>query len=292
MHIVKVTDGLGNQMFQYAFARKLQIITGNRVCLDTRFINHEDKKEKGKASWFENQCGSRELGLDKFRINLDVANEIELRRWGYLNKNNDIQEMLYYLAKSDLWFTKYANEYDTSGIEILQRISRPTYFEGTFFDLDIFHDIRGTLQKDFCLAHPMKLSQEVKGIMEQDNTVALHIRKGDFANVGRDISQSDYYVKAIELINKMVENPCLLIFSDDIQWVKNNMKINNSHMYVSEIGLQDYQELTIMKHCKHSIIANSTFSYWAAYLNDNQNKVVICPKGWRNNIIPEEWIKL
>ncbi len=292
MHVVKITDGLGNQMFQYAFARKLQIVTGKQVYLDTRFVNHEDKKEKRKASWFVNQCGDREYGLDNFRIRLLRADDTKLRKWAYLQQNNDIQYLLFYLSKNNMWFSRYVNEADFSSKGLLNSIHCPTYCEGYYFDLGLYDDIREILKKDFCLARSMKLPRVLKTVLKQNNTVSLHIRKGDFSKIARDISQSEYYVKALELIKERVSNPYYLVFSDDIQWVKNNIGINVPHMYVSELGFEDYQELTIMKHCKHNIIANSTFSYWAAYLNDNKQKIVISPKGWKNKIIPDDWIKI
>jgi hypothetical protein len=110
--------------------------------------------------------------------------------------------------------------------------------------------------------------------------------------LNRDISHKDYYPKAITFIKDKIDNPTFLVFSDDVEWVKKNMEIGERVIYVSDMGFKDYEELAIMKHCRHNIIANSTFSYWAAYLNANPDKIVICPKRWKSEIIPSEWRKI
>ena len=94
-------------------------------------------------------------------------------------------------------------------------------------------------------------------------------------------------------IEELVSDPIYLVFSDDIDWVKKHLKINGTVIYISDMGYKDYEEFTIMKHCRHDIIANSTFSYWAAYLNQNQGKNVIYPKTWeKHDIIPDGWIAM
>lgn len=126
--------------------------------------------------------------------------------------------------------------------------------------------------------------------MKNENTVSIHVRRGDFVKLFWDISKSDYYARALQRIKALIKDPIYMIFSDDIMWVKENMPIDGRKLYISEMGFKDYEELMIMKHCKHHIMANSTFSYWAAYLNRNPDKVVICPKHWKNSAIPQEWI--
>ncbi len=94
------------------------------------------------------------------------------------------------------------------------------------------------------------------------------------------------------MIEAKVENPIYLFFSDDIAWVKENIRTKGKAVYISDMGFRDYEELAIMKHCKYNIIANSTFSYWAAYLNSHPDKIVICPRHWKSNIIPKDWVCL
>lgn len=294
MYVVKITDGLGNQMFQYAFARKLQMVTGKKVYLDSRFVNHENMIGRGKGTHFLTQCATREYGLSHYKITLSLANQKILRRWNYLTEERTNQNILEILAKNNLWYWQYKNESEPNGIGNVEdmKMKCPTYFEGYFFNLEYYEDITGILQKEFSVSSPIKISKEIKNIMKNENTVSLHVRKGDFIKLSRDISQSEYYTKALHWVKDNISNPYYLIFSDDIEWVKQNLKIESPHCYVSGRGLADYEEMCIMKHCKHNIIANSTFSYWAAYLNRNKEKKVIYPSNWRKAIIPNEWLGL
>ena len=109
----------------------------------------------------------------------------------------------------------------------------------------------------------------------------------------------EYYANAIKNVSEKVVNPVFYVFSDDIAWVKENLKIDFPTKYVSDGILKDYEELMLMSYCKHNIIANSSFSWWGAWLNKNPEKVVVAPKQWfadesvdTSEIIPETWIRL
>lgn len=294
MNVVRISDGLGNQMFQYAFARKLQLAGKGKVYLDTRFINHEDNFSMEKSDSFHERCGYRKYGLNNFRISLSEANEKILMRWNFVSRNTFKKEFIYYLAKLHLWPWQYWDESENIK-KILFGLKNNTcscYYTGYFFSLDYFKDIRHILQKEFKVKTAIRIPVLLSRILKTNNTVGIHIRKGDFTKLSRDISETSYYIKALKKMEEYIVNPIYLIFSDDIDWVKNNLEIRGEKEYVSDMGFTDYEELTIMKHCKNNIIANSTFSYWAAYLNENPNKVVICPKRWKPNIIPKEWIAI
>ena len=289
MDIVKISDGLGNQMFQYAFARKLQIETRRTVYLDTRFINNEDLIVRKENDYYMDKNCFRRYGLNNFKIRLSVAGENCLNNWKYLDNRGIFPKRIFTMAKSGLWPFGYCDE-DVNGVKIDTHL--PMYYKGYFFDLKYYDSIKEVLKKEFVLKNKLHLSAELGKILKNDNTVSIHIRRGDFIKLNRDISQKGYYPKALMLIEEKIENPIYLIFSDDMEWVKNNLEVRNKAIYISDMGFEDYQEMMIMKHCKHNIIANSTFSYWAAYLNPNPNKKVICPKNWKSSIIPEEWIKI
>lgn len=292
MYVVRVSDGLGNQMFQYAFARKLQILSKKKVYLDTRFINHEDISMYAKINSFYKKCDYRKYGLNHFKIILPEANENIVKRWKFIEKHSEKDKLLCKLAQTHVWFSWYNEESMKEGMFNLSDCICPTYFQGYFFDIRYFYDIRNLLCKEFCVKKSINLIPELCTILNTENTVGVHIRKGDFSKLSRDISQTEYYPKAMKRIKEEITNPFYLVFSDDVEWVKNNIEIKEKKIYVSEIGYSDFEELTIMKYCKHNIIANSTFSYWAAYLNNNPKKIVICPKRWKNNIIPKEWVHI
>lgn len=274
MDIVRISDGLGNQMFQYAFARKWNIMTGHRVYLDTRFINNEDLFAKGSNPQLKGRIAHREYGLSHFKTVLSEANG----------------DLLSHCEKLYQWLGRHRVENEDFYDVVFQgRIKLPGYYQGYFFDLRYFDDIRQLLQHEFSLKEKIKLPCELRTILNRKDTVSVHIRRGDFLKLNRDISGSGYYEKAFAYIKERIALPYYLIFSDDTEWVKANMEIPGEKFFVSGMGFTDYEELTIMKHCKNNIIANSTFSYWAAYLNANPEKIVVCPKGWRVKTIPKEW---
>lgn len=291
MNVVRISDGLGNQMFQYAFARKLQIVTKGKVYLDTRFINNEDMFAIGEMQKFKGKLAYRQFGIDNFKIVLPIADEGLVKHWNYLKLDNWFHKMIFQFAKEKMWMWNYLRE-DLNMPEQLQKSVFSTYYQGYFFDLKYFDDIKPVLQSEFRLKKKMVLPNRLKAILANENTIGVHIRRGDFLRLSRDISNSDYYEKAFGVMCARVEKPVYLVFSDDINWVKENIEIPEKKIYVSDMGFRDYEELCIMKHCKHNIIANSTFSYWAAYLNQNSNKIIVCPKRWKPAIIPSEWIRL
>lgn len=275
MDIVRISDGLGNQMFQYAFARKWNIMTGHRVYLDTRFINNEDLFARGRNPQLKGRLAHRKYGLSEFKTALPTAKE----------------ELLSHGEKLYQWFGRHMSEDEDFYEAVFQnKVKLPAYYQGYFFDLRYYDDIRTVLQHEFSLKEKIKLPGELRKILTGENTVSVHIRRGDFLKLNRDISGSGYYERAFACMGERVSSPFYLIFSDDMDWVKANMEIPGEKLFVSGMGFADYEELTIMKHCKNNIIANSTFSYWAAYLNANPKKAVVCPKGWRLRTIPKEWI--
>lgn len=279
-------------MFQYAFARKLQAQNRGNVYLDIRYINNEDTFERGERSLLFKNCSYRDYGLNHFKITLPVADENMLRHWDYLNQRNFIEKLQYNLAKLHLWMFQCKDENKLREKVYISQKTSPvsTYFMGYFFDLEYFSDIKSILKKEFCLKKSISLPSNLYENLKNENTVSIHIRRGDFVKLFWDISRSDYYVRAIQIVKEFIQDPVYMIFSDDINWVKENMTIDGRKFYISGMGFNDYEELMIMKHCKHNIMANSTFSYWAAYLNNNPDKKIICPKHWKSGAIPKDWI--
>jgi len=126
----------------------------------------------------------------------------------------------------------------------------------------------------------------------------FHIRRGDFISETSDnnISNTDYYDRAIQIISQKMAHPLFIFFSNDIEWVKKCFNLSNA-MYVDwNTGIDDWQDMYLMSQCKHNIIANSTFSWWGAYLNANAEKIVVCPSVFIKNIktpniYPAEWVR-
>ncbi|MEI6796480.1 MAG: alpha-1,2-fucosyltransferase, partial [Methanomassiliicoccales archaeon] len=149
-----------------------------------------------------------------------------------------------------------------------------------------------------------KGSEAIAAVASSSESVSLHVRRGDYvSDQGVAASQGaagpEYYAAALEEMERRRGRFRLFIFSDDIEWVRKNMSFRQEATYVSGVAGSDLEELALMATCHHNIIANSTFSWWGAWLNPNQNKTVIAPSRWVTDaryrsvdVVPDEWIKL
>lgn len=180
------------------------------------------------------------------------------------------------------------------------------YFTGFFQSEKYFIDIKEIIKREFTLIHPLKpatLDALIK-IEEAPLPVSLHIRRGDYVadtktSSVHGVCDLEYYDKAIETITSGYPEATFFVFSDDIQWAKENLHTGFPVAFVSNSDIPDYEELHLMSTCKHNIIANSSFSWWGAWLNPNPEKIVIAPKKWTNKIpdghpyiIPELWTRI
>ena len=142
------------------------------------------------------------------------------------------------------------------------------------------------------------LSCAILESIKENNSVSLHVRRGDYLNL-KNINVLDvgYYKKAVEYVRKIVEKPTFFIFSDDLEWCKNSLGFLDDCIYV-DYTQTEIEDLKLMSVCRHNIIANSSFSWWGAWLNKNPSKTVIAPKGWlindpgSSNVILSDWVKL
>jgi len=149
--------------------------------------------------------------------------------------------------------------------------------------------------------------------MQQCESVAIHVRRGDYTSNAYSASfgtlADSYYKTAIERINAGAQQPVFFVFSDDIEWCRNNLQLHNAIFIEHNKGVDSYKDLVLMSHCRHNIIANSTFSWWGAWLNQNPQKIIIAPRIWfgktyydgiqpvypsriynTKDLIPETWI--
>lgn len=289
MIVVKISDGLGNQIFQYAYARWLQNWTRQKIYLDISDINRmadrlSDAKKKLEL------CDMREYQLNNLRITLPVINQKITSK--ILQKKNKGNKFWNYCRELQLLPVVYVNESmcKENGFRFSQW--QNYYVEGFFFDKKYYEKEPEILRHELNLKKKIAISDELQGILLDRNTVSLHVRRGDFLRFGRNMSGSDYYTKAMYYIKDKIDNPFLLIFSDDIEWVERNMDFELEHRMISGQGYSDCEELILMSMCRNNIIANSTFSYWGAWLNPNREKIVVSLRGWRPKIIPDTWVQL
>lgn len=282
MIIANINAGLGNQLFTYAVARKFSIVRHNPIILD--FSGYKKMKFRPNRLIF-------------FNVKINILSFLYNKFHFY---NHFIERIL---ITDEPWWKFKENLYlnNSNNIEI----------KGVFASVKYFNEIRDLLIVELALKKKYlnKIKSEVERI-RSINSVSIHIRRGDYV-LSKDsgfifeLLPITYYINAIEFIVNKTPNPVFFIFSDDITWTKENLHTNYEHYYINDLGIDtDYLEFELMKNCKHNIIANSTFSWWAAWLNVNNGKIVIQPKLWfkleeaqkeyenHNLLTIEDWIRL
>lgn len=284
--IVKFNGGLGNQMFQYAFARAIEKKTGVKTVFDMSFF------EKRYARPYElNIFNLNALFIEDFWLKLKLKTI-----WKFRKRLNN---------KRFLGIKLYSEPHFEVDAEVFN-IEPNTYVEGFFQTEKYFKDIEKELLADFQFKNsPDDENQKLIDKISATNSISLHIRRGDYVQKKRyqnlyATCPLDYYKNGVDYITKEFSNPVVFIFSDDIEWVKKNLNLPYESYYVSHnTGEKSYEDMRLMSLCKHNIIANSSFSWWGAWLNNNKEKIVIAPQKWFNDekivqtdVIPESWIKL
>lgn len=280
-------------MFQYAFAKSLEVHTRRHVYIDIETPGKKIIGEKFGSDTF------REYGLNNFKISLKPINRAKRCVWNYTRRDKWYYEIIKVLEENGKYPYKYFTQNGMRDISLpipsIQEFESNTYIKGWFQSEQYFYDIRNILLEEF---RPKKETLYCNNLIEaisKYESVSVHIRRGDYKRSNMVLDKK-YYDKAINMICNKVKNPIWIVFSDEIDYIKENyyfpgkmILIDNSYM------LKDYEELVLMSKCKHNIIANSTFSWWGAWLNQNENKCIVAPTRWfsnQNNIVPSSWIKL
>ncbi len=292
MIIVKLTGGLGNQMFQYAAGRALAQLHHTELKLDKSYLEKDPK----------NAYTKREFELDIFSAPLNFVSAAETIKF-LKHAENKIYRELYrrfpYLFKS-IYAAENAHAYAAN----FKKYGPNAYLEGYWQSEKYFREIAGTIRKDFSFkAAPDEVNSKLLEKIDNCPSVSLHVRRGDYLTNAaegtyHDACSTNYYKQAVELLSKNMESLQLFIFSDDIAWCKNSLSFNYPTIYINHnSGKASFEDMRLMSSCKHNIIANSSFSWWAAWLNKNENKQVIAPKNWfrkatNPDIYPENWIQL
>ena len=294
MIVVKIFGGLGNQLFQYAFGRRLALERNTELYFDSSIYSQSSGSSFTK----------RDFELNVFTINGKIADEKILSQFSQSKFNKLFNE---FIIRSP--FIKSANYLREPHFQFYQnamKIGKQVYVNGYWQSEKYFSTIRNQLLTE--LIPSSSLSSESRSIyedMQLHNAISLHIRRGDYITdpTNQSIYHTctlDYYSKAIDYICSKVQLPKFYVFSDDVEWVKSNLKINHQiHFIEHNKGKKSYQDLILMSKCKHNIIANSSFSWWGAWLNQHENKLVIAPKKWfklnsinTKDLIPTSWIQL
>ena len=293
MIVTKLMGGMGNQMFQYAFAKHLATKHNVRLKIDTSFLLDRIPRE---ASFVY-----RNYDLDIFNLSAEVATPIEIAVLTHRISNEFANKLL-----NKLIGRKHTHVFEPqfNFSEKCFSASANSYLEGYWQTEKYFKPIETLLSdSDFSFKNPMSPNAfTLSSIIQSSNAICVNIRRGDFVN--NDFHGAvgvDYYRNAETIIGAEITDPHYFIFSDDMDWCTENITFSGNvthvdHKYAGN-KFQDY--LRLMTICKHFIIPNSSFAWWAAWLNASESKMVIAPKKWFNNptwdtcdIIPNKWIKI
>ncbi|MBL0356223.1 MAG: alpha-1,2-fucosyltransferase [Chitinophagaceae bacterium] len=293
--IVKIFGGLGNQMFQYAAGKSLAVTTGAELLLDISSFTNQPPSET-----------PRQWALHIFKnIDEGFCDLQTLRKMGIITGNSFFSRVYKRLIKKLSWIN---NHY------LLEKSTRysPLGFKGEYIYLDgywqsykYFADQESLIKKQFdlgYLTHEATLKDTITNI-RNSVSVGLHVRRGDYiaqnnAKQSHAVCTEAFYYTAINELKKLEQRDIkIFIFSDDIEWCKQHLVLNEAHTFITT-GV-DANDLYCMSICQHNIIANSTFSWWAAWLNNNPVKIVITPDTWHLNLLakaedrlPPNWIKI
>jgi hypothetical protein len=280
MILLRLRGSLGNQLFSYCFGRALAIRKKDILIIDKWPIYQYDAQSYYSLSKFN-------IKGFVFPLQFKYLSNIFKRFF-----NSDI---------SLLSRVNFVELYEES-VEKECASSKNLIIDGHWQSFRYFEKEWKILKKELTLKDDF--SVEEKSLIHEirkSNSVSIHLRRGDYLkSKDLDVLDLEYYRKSINLILRKIENPKFFIFSDDIKWVEENLKVKHA-IYLKQNIQHPEKDLIVMSNAKNHIIANSTFSWWGAYLNKSKKKIVIAPKKWfvskeRNkylsDLLPKEWLKI
>jgi hypothetical protein len=281
MIIVNLKGGLGNQMFQYATGRAIALRNNTELKLD--ISGYANPKYNASET-------PRSYELADFLIKENIASAEEIKKLKYP-----------FGVCSKLWRFLRAKVLQQNFLDYHPEIfnKKEYYLDGFWQSEKNFSEIRDVLLQEFTFKEGIDTS-----IIESDS-LSMHVRRGDYATNPKTrayhgLVSKEYYKKAFDCITEKTPIQKVYIFSDDPAWVRDNFDfIDVDVVYVSDMQYKPGEEIILMSKCTHNIIANSSFSWWGAWLNQDPDKIVIAPQNWLRsgdaphyNIIPKTWIRM
>lgn len=296
MIIIKIYGGLGNQLFQYALYEKFRSM-GRETYADLGCISglREENVRPDQRMQLENvKNGMKNLGIHvKQAKAADIARLSDIRM-------NFVSRVRRKICPSG----KHVREGRLAGTfqpQILELAD--AYVEGYWQSERYFMDIRDCILRKIHFEQCMDVqNRKLLETVRSSNSVSIHVRRGDYTS--RDLRKlyggictAEYYKKAIRLIAERVENPKFIFFSNDMDWVRKKFGMKQAVYADWNHGESDYYDMYLMSQCRHNVVANSSFSWWGAWLNENSNKIVISPARWFRSMeapdtVCREWIKI
>jgi len=293
--ILRVFAGLGNQQFQYAYAKSMALKTKRKLILDASYFLPRYHPIKHQGFFYPYK-------LDLFGVKEKKTGILTRELVGLMNRHPLIQKLYLKIQTLPIFsFFLPLLVMDSESIEnqcfSTQRdIVISGYFQKGEGLEKYSEQFLNWIHASFEISEQ---NRKFEAMAKLENSVSVHARRGDYLKAGiYQILGLDYYQKALEKIREKVSVSHILIFSDDIQWAKENLKFDVPCTYVDSDG-PDYEHQYLMSLCGHNIIANSTFSWWAAMMNKNSNKVICSPRDWFTHVkteelifVPMQWVQI
>jgi hypothetical protein len=296
MIITYIYGGLGNQMFQYAIGRKLSLLHHTELKLNT--------------NWFQTEITGtsvREYELHHFNLNAQFATNDDLIKVTDPFKNPFLRRAFFKWQSHKPYYKRRLIEekhfhFDENVLKAGKSASLTGYWQSEKY----FLDIQETLRKDFVFREPLDgKNKEIAELIKNTQSVSLHVRRKHYVpqpplKEVHGTCPPEYIFSTIQYMRQKVSNPVYFIFSDDIQWCNENLELpGEKHFIDFNAGKCSFRDMQLMSLCKHNIIANSSFSWWAAWLNEHKDKIVIAPVRWfidtsknTKDLFPESWIRI
>jgi hypothetical protein len=285
--VVRLVGGLGNQMFQYAAARSLSARIGSSLELDLSWFGTDPDRQYALAPF------SISANIYKSQTNVEGVG-------GWMAK---VARRLRFASLDGLpVFSEASFLYDSR----IEKVNSPVFLDGYFQTEKYFASIRRDIVDDFFLKTlPIPAAIEVLNQIASKDAICVHIRRGDYitnptANAYHGVCSLDYYRDGIRYISSNLGNPHCFVFSDDPDWVRENFNIDIPATLVDfNRADQAHEDLRLMAACKHFVVANSSLSWWGAWLGKDANKIVVAPAKWfatnhidTTDLIPSDWLRL
>lgn len=279
-------------MFQYAAGRALSLRNNFTLALD--------------ISGFERYELHQGFELQRvFNHPFETASRADIRRVLGWQSPVSIRRIVSRSPFASLFRKRFVVEPHFNYWPEINKLTKDCYLSGYWQSEKYFADWAAQIRADFTFQQPLESKNaELAKQISQLNAVSLHVRRGDYAinlktNATHGLCSLDYYQESIRYIADRVGQPHFFIFSDDITWVNSNLKMDFPHVYVQHNhGADSYNDMRLMSLCRHHIIANSSFSWWGAWLNSNMDKIVIAPQKWFakqtdvQDLFPDGWVIL
>jgi len=301
MKIVNIIGGLGNQMFQYAFAVALRKKHPDEaVYVDTQHYRNAFIKKYHGNNFYHN---GYEIDKVFLGTGIQAAGAWDLMKVSYYIPNQVMARAVRrLLPKRKTEFV--ADQQPYVFLPEALKVKGDCYYDGYWMSPKYFDGCRDAILGEFEF-RPLDTEENMalQPLLLQGNSVAIHVRRGDYVgskNLG-GICTLGYYRNAIREARKAVGNPVFFIFSDDQGWCRENLKEelgNDKVIYVAHNrGTESWRDMQLMSMARCNILANSSFSWWGAYLNRREDHVTLCPDRWHNTMAYEdhyvdEWIKI